>query len=75
MMPCLESLAETSQSRSLLSTVPPISVTAWATFITGVNPGEPRCFAVCYPSTQQEHSVPHCCPRGLSRRHVLSECG
>ena len=40
LMPFLQSVAETSYSGVLLSTVPPISATAWATFITGVNPGK-----------------------------------
>lgn len=40
LMPFLQSLLETSYSSVLLSTVPPISATAWATFITGVNPGK-----------------------------------
>jgi predicted AlkP superfamily phosphohydrolase/phosphomutase len=39
LMPNLQSLYGTGYSSSLLSTVPPISATAWATFITGVNPG------------------------------------
>ncbi|NIN70135.1 MAG: hypothetical protein GTO63_36745 [Anaerolineae bacterium] len=39
LMPFLQSLMGSSYSGTLLSTVPPISATAWATFVTGVNPG------------------------------------
>jgi predicted AlkP superfamily phosphohydrolase/phosphomutase len=40
LMPFLQSVSERSYRGSLQSTVPPISATAWATFITGTNPGK-----------------------------------
>jgi predicted AlkP superfamily phosphohydrolase/phosphomutase len=40
LLPFLQSIVDRGYSGGLLSTVPPISATAWTTFMTGVNPGK-----------------------------------
>jgi predicted AlkP superfamily phosphohydrolase/phosphomutase len=55
LMPCLSSLLEKSYHGVLLSTVPPISATAWTTLITGVNPGKHG--VLQFVSLRPEHPV------------------
>ena len=48
-LPVLSRLLETSQSGHLRSTLPPMTLPAWSSFLTGAGPGEHGIFDFCWP--------------------------
>ena len=52
-LPVLAELLRTSQFGRLRSTLPPMTLPAWSSFLTGTGPGEHGIFDFCWPDVRR----------------------